>query len=237
MSRAVTSFDPVVDAYEAARPSYPDGVFDALGPLTGRRVIDCGAGTGIATRALRARGADVLAVDIGEQMLRRNEGVRFVADAARSPLRDGCADLVCFAQVWHWLDHAVANPEMARLLVDGGRWAGWWNHARADGQPWFEAYWDILEARTDAFRWHRDTDWGATIDRTLFAAPVFTAVPWTREVSVESWLTDQRSHSYIGLTAGGDDVMGDLERVLRDEFGDGPVRVRYETWLWVATKR
>jgi ubiquinone/menaquinone biosynthesis C-methylase UbiE len=48
----VGSFDAVADAYEAARPSYPDGVFDALGPLAGLRVLDVGAGTGIATRAL-----------------------------------------------------------------------------------------------------------------------------------------------------------------------------------------
>ena len=36
----------------------PDRVFDALGPLVGLRVVDVGAGTGIATRALIARGAD-----------------------------------------------------------------------------------------------------------------------------------------------------------------------------------
>ena len=170
-------------------------------------------------------------------MLRRNEGARLVADGARMPLRDACADLVCFAQSWHWLDHEAANPEMARVLDGGGRWGGWWSHARSDGEPWFEAYWDVLEARAGAYRWHRDHDWGVTVDRALFDEPAFTAVPWMREVSMESWLTDQRSHSYIGLTAGGDAVMDDLERILRDEFGDGPVRCRYETWVWVAAKR
>lgn len=85
----MTSFDPVVDAYDAARPSYPDGIFDALGPLAGARIIEGGAGTGIATRGQRERGADVTAVDIGEQMLRRNGGARVVADAGRMPFRDG----------------------------------------------------------------------------------------------------------------------------------------------------
>lgn len=231
------SFDPVVDDYESARPSYPDALYDALGPVATLRVVEGGAGTGIATRALRDRGAHVVAVDIGEQMLRRNDGPRVVADAARAPLRDRCADLVCFAQTWHWLDHDAANREVARLLAPGGRWAGWWNHARADGEPWFEAYWDALESRTAARRVHRDIDWGETVDRSLFHDPVFTSVPWVREVSIDAWLTDQRSHSYIGLAPGGGDVMTDLERIVRDTFGAGPVRCRYETWLWQASLR
>jgi SAM-dependent methyltransferase len=230
------SFDPVVDDYEAARPSYPDSVFDALPPLAGALVVEGGAGTGIATRPLRSRGAHVVAADIGEQMLRRNDGARLVADAARAPLRAGCADLVCFAQAWHWLDHDVASAEMRRVLRDGGTWAGWWNHSRADGEPWFEAYFDVLEAETGAYRWHRDHDWGATIDTSLFAEPVKTSHEWTREVPIDAWLTDLRSHSYIGL----DDkhhVLPAIETILRDAFGTGPVRCRYETWLWQATTR
>ena len=232
----MTNFDPVVDDYDAARPSYPASVYDALEPLGGARVVEGGAGTGIATRALRARGAAVVAIDIGEGMLRRLDGWRLVADAADAPLRDGCADLVCFAQCWHWLDLDVASGECARILRGGGRWAAWWNHARGDGEAWFEAYWDVLEDSTGARRAHRDTNWGNTLDPALFTTPVKTAHPWVREVSVASWLTDQRSHSYIGLDDK-HDVMAELERILRDEFGDGPVRCRYETWLWVAAKR
>jgi hypothetical protein len=48
----VSTFDPVAGADDAARPGYPDGVFDALGPLAAARVLDLGAGTGIATRSL-----------------------------------------------------------------------------------------------------------------------------------------------------------------------------------------
>jgi ubiquinone/menaquinone biosynthesis C-methylase UbiE len=53
----VASFEAVADEYDAARPSDPDEVFDALGPLEGLRVLDVGAGTGLATRALIARRA------------------------------------------------------------------------------------------------------------------------------------------------------------------------------------
>jgi SAM-dependent methyltransferase len=230
------SFDPVADDYAAARPGYPDSVYAALGLLDGLDVVEGGAGPGIATRPLRERGARVIAVDVGHEVLRRSAGRRLVADAARLPLRDRCADLVCFAQAWHWLDHDVAGAESARVLRDGGRWAAWWNHPRADGEPWFEAYWDVIETQTSARRWHRDTDWGETVDAAAFLAPVRTTHEWERVVPIEEWLTDQRSHSYIGLE-GRHAVLPALEAILRDAFGDGPVRCRYETWLWVATVR
>jgi hypothetical protein len=57
------------------------------------------------------------------------------------PFRDECADLLCFAQSWHWLDQHRRAGEAARVLRKGGRWAAWWSHARVDGEPWFEAWW------------------------------------------------------------------------------------------------
>jgi SAM-dependent methyltransferase len=233
----VPSFDPVVDAYERGRPAYPDGLYDALGDLRGVRIVEGGAGTGIATRALRHRGASVVALDIGEAMLGRNGGMRAVADAVRMPVRDACVDLVCFAQAWHWLDLDVASGEVARVLDAGGRWAAWWNHGRDDRTPWFEAVWDVLESQTPGRRQHRDTDWGATLDRALFVEPAFTSVEWTREQPVDLWCTDERSKSYIGMQPNADDVMAQLESIVLDAFPGGVVRTRYETWLWQAERR
>lgn len=67
------SFDAAAAQYDAARPGYPPALFDAVEDLTGRplrgsRVIDVGAGTGIATRLLRERGARVTAVEPGPGM-------------------------------------------------------------------------------------------------------------------------------------------------------------------------
>ena len=59
----MASFESVADEYDTGRPGYPDGVFDALGPVAGLATLDVGAGTGIATRALIARGARVVAGD------------------------------------------------------------------------------------------------------------------------------------------------------------------------------
>jgi SAM-dependent methyltransferase len=241
----VGSFEMVADEYDAARPSYPDAVYDALGPLDGLRVLDVGAGTGIATRALIARNAKVVAVDPGRAVLRRatahtSDLPAVAADGALLPVRAGAVDLVCFAQAWHWLDESRRVAEAHRVLRPGGRWAGWWSHARADGEPWFDEYWAEIERScpgTD--RRQRDTDWGETV-----AAPGWfdvgdrVTVPWIREISVAAWMTDQASHSYVaGLPDGGRGaLLGKLRTVLDENFPDGALSVRYETWLWIATR-
>jgi SAM-dependent methyltransferase len=110
----MTSFDPVAAEYEPGRPGYPEAVFDVLEPLVGRRVFEGGAGTGIATSVLHRRGARVVPFDIGIAVLlrarTRTSGLPVVvADGAAMPFRDECADLLCFAQSWHWLDHIAGQ--------------------------------------------------------------------------------------------------------------------------------
>ncbi|HEX6167141.1 MAG TPA: methyltransferase domain-containing protein [Acidimicrobiales bacterium] len=242
----MVSFEGVAEEYDAGRPGYPAGVFDALEPLAGARVVEGGAGTGIATRELLARGARVVPVDIGPRLLRVALGhttalTPVVADGAVLPLRDGCADVVCFAQSWHWLDHERRCGEMARVLRPGGRWAGWWSHARADGEPWYDDYWSLVEAACPGtVRTMRDTDWGEGVRASgLFDVGDRVTVAWERRLPVELWLTDQASHSYVAALAAVDReaLLAGLRRVLDGRFPDGHLRVPYETWLWVGRRR
>lgn len=239
----MASFETVADEYDRARPSYPAGVFDALGSLDGLRVIDIGAGTGIATRALIARGAEVTAVDPGGEVLRRARQRTVdlntvVADGVALPLRTNSVDLACFAQSWHWLDRETRAAEMHRVLRPGGRWAGWWSHARADGDGWFEEYWTTIErACGGTNRSMRDTDWGATMATDQFEVGDRVTVPWTREVSTEIWMTDQASHSYVVALDATEraQLLAELHTIVRSAFPSGSVSVPYETWLWMAT--
>ncbi|MFD4529831.1 class I SAM-dependent methyltransferase [Streptomyces sp. NPDC058470] len=143
------SFNAAAAQYAANRPSYPPTLFDAIEnlahrPLTGATVVDVGAGTGIATARLKARGAHVLAIEPGEGMaaefrrtLPDTPVIRGNGNAL--PLASACADFVTYAQSWHWTDPAQAIPEAFRVLrPDRGALALWWNTEALD-IPWIEA--------------------------------------------------------------------------------------------------
>ena len=244
-------FDALAEDYDAARPSYPNGVYQALeqtaGPLAGKLVLEGGAGTGIATRQLAARGARVVAVDIGERMLgkarQHSPGACFLlADANATPLRDGCVDLACFAQSWHWFFNEDAPREMARVLRPGGFWAAWWNHEWADGEAWFDAYQTLLECACPGYdRRNRDARWtDERIDQVgLFEFGTETEIPWVRTLSVGEWLTYERSKSYVGglPTAGRDRLLSQIGDIVREQFSDGRMSVRHRTRLRMARRR
>ena len=63
-------------------------------------------------------------------------------------------------------------------------------------------------------------------------------MPWVREISVDAWMTDQQTHSYVaGLPSElRIQLVSDLRAILDRQFPDGQMRVPYETWLWVATR-
>ncbi|WP_030998659.1 class I SAM-dependent methyltransferase [Streptomyces sp. NRRL F-5630] len=138
-TRRAHSFNAAAGAYAAYRPSYPDALFDAVEdlaghPLDGARVIDVGAGTGIASARLAARGAHVLGVEPGAGMAAQyridHPGLPVVrGDGNALPLRDACADFVTYAQSWHWTEPERALPEALRVLRPGGALAAWWNIA------------------------------------------------------------------------------------------------------------
>lgn len=248
-------FDAAAAEYDAARPSYPDGLFDAVeavaGPLAGRLVLDWGAGTGISSRQLAGRGARVVLLDIGEQMLRyaraRDPRSRCVlAHGSHMPVRTETADLTTFAQSFHWFERPAALAEIGRVLRPGGYWAAWWNRPRADGMPWFERYQDVLVANCPGYTWRdlRDEtmapDWSAPAVRAVAALepapPAFA--PWTRQITASQWLTDERSKSYIiDLDpARRESVLGDLAAVVAAEFPAGQMVVPYVTTLLMARK-
>jgi SAM-dependent methyltransferase len=242
----VPIFETVADEYDRARPDYPPGVYEALGALEGLTVLDVGAGTGIATRELLRRGASVIAIDPGSAVLARaaartRDLVAVAADGAALPMPDRVADLVCFAQAWHWLDPASRTEEAHRVLREHGRWAGWWSHARADGREWFDEYWSAIErVCVGTSRDQRDTDWGATVAASgLFKVSGRVTIPWLREITVEDWLTDQVSHSYVAALPAPERrrLVARLRALLDGEFHSGLMAIPYETWLWIASKR
>ncbi len=135
-----TSFADVADAYERARPGYPEEAVRWLAGDEPCDVVDLGAGTGKLTRTLVALGHRVTAVEPLPEMLRELRAAapqtKAVAGSAEAiPVPDGGTDVVVCAQAFHWFDHDAALPEIARVLRPGGRLALVWN-VRDDREPW-----------------------------------------------------------------------------------------------------
>ncbi|MEV0586868.1 class I SAM-dependent methyltransferase [Nonomuraea sp. NPDC050310] len=241
-------FDRVADAYDAARPGYPDGLFEALTELSGVRlpgalVVDVGAGTGISTRALLAHGARVVALDPGAGMLARlvartddtGTAGAVLADGNALPLRDGVADLVCYAQSWHWLDPVASIAEARRVLRRTGRVAAWWNTHDTARAEWLAAYEARLAELAPEYWGPAHPEW-----RVPSIAAVLDVeerwIPWTRLVGVEEFLLDLRSHSYMAALEPGraDELVGRQRELLREAATDGMLSVPVRVYLAVG---
>lgn len=263
------SFDRAAAQYGAARPGYPDALLAAVEelagrPLRGARTLDVGAGTGISTRRLHDRGAAVVAVEPGPGMaaeLRRTlPDVPLVrGDGNRLPFAGASADLITYAQSWHWTDPARSAPEAMRVLRPGGALALWWNVADSD-VPWLAGQ-DARVRRFFGAGAAAETgsrDAAAAGDATGPASgdtgvhgthaparglpPELTFVhrrlPWTRRVPLATHLANLGSHSAFL-------VLGDepTRRFLDEErehlarvFPDGTVEEAYVVELSVAIR-
>jgi SAM-dependent methyltransferase len=127
-------FSAKVADYKSSRPDYPAALFDAL-PAAPAVVADVGAGTGLFTRGLLARGYEVHAVEPSAEM-RATAEAQFAHEprfhsvggsAEATTLPDAAVQLVTAAQAFHWFDAQRARAECLRVLKPGGEVALVWN--------------------------------------------------------------------------------------------------------------
>lgn len=127
-------FEQMAAGYAEARPRYPDVVFDALASAgaigAGRRVLEIGAGAGLATGELVRRGAEVVAVEPGPQLadllsraVPEVEVLRVRLEDAQLP--DAAFDSVVAATSMHWVDLSVCLPRLHAALRPQGWLAVW----------------------------------------------------------------------------------------------------------------
>lgn len=126
------TFDKAADLYGAARPAYPDALFDDICDTADLghddAVLELGCGTGQATRGFLRQGLHVLALDPGAELLRvarqslasfRN--VQYIQSTFEDwPPQSARFKLVASAQAFHWIAPEVRFAKVANVLRPGG---------------------------------------------------------------------------------------------------------------------
>jgi SAM-dependent methyltransferase len=195
MARA-RSFGAAADAYERARPGYPGEAVDWLVPKGARTVLDLGAGTGKLTRALTARGLEVLAVEplpeMRENLAAAVPDARVMTGTAEEiPLPDDSVDAITVAQAWHWVDPERATSEAARVLRPGGTLGLIWNR-RDDRVDWIVRLTEVMgSAEVEVM------DMRAVAIGPPFGATESFVTDWARPMDVDLLVEMAASRSYV----------------------------------------
>lgn len=177
------SFGAAAADYDRYRPRYPDDLIDdVVGMTPGRRLVEVGAGTGIATAAFLARGMELTCVEPDAEMAAVLSAgcpdARIEVTTFEEWSGGGFDGLVC-GQAWHWTDPDTRWADAAAALRPGGVLALFWNRDNhADPR--------VVEAFTAAYDRH-----GIEV-RTVRTAPDEEE---TFDVPDE-FFTDQRSRYY-----------------------------------------
>lgn len=184
-------FTGLAEDYSRHRPDYCPSVLSGLLGLAGKPAaeidfVDVGAGTGIWTRMVAARGVrSATAVEPNDDM--RNSGIadssgtliRWLAGSAeRTGLQDACCDWLTMASSFHWADFDKATREFHRVLRRGGRFTALWNPRLIEVNPLLveiEAHLDTLRPNIKRVSSGR-SGITETLAAQLWASPFFEDV-------------------------------------------------------------
>ena len=225
--------------YDAVRPSYPEAAVDFMLPDGARDAVDIGAGTGILTELVVARGLAATAVDPSADMLgrlrRKLPGVETVeATAEATGLAAAAFDVVLCAQAWHWVDAEQASTEAARLLRPSGILSLVWNQLDVT-VPWVHRLSRIMHAgdvHRPGFRPRIGPE---------FTEPEPLHIQWEQSVVPEDLLGLARSRSYYLRAAETvrEKVEANLRWYLLEHLGhhpDEPLGLPYRTHAWRSVR-
>jgi SAM-dependent methyltransferase len=238
------SFGAAAQLYDAHRPRYPDQLIDDLLMQSPHMVLDVGAGTGIASGQLLARGVNVLAVEPDPRMagVARNKGIRVEIGTFESwDPAERRFDVVMFGQSFHWVNPDIGLPKAHRLLTSGGRLALMWNRlfpTRPTHSDLAEIYADYIDPAKSLFgnapNNHVDIERMITSITTHGFTVEERTYPREAHYSAEQWLDLAFTYSsHLTLAA---EKASELRARLAERIGSAGVSVHGDALLILATR-
>ena len=207
-------FERMAEMYADARPPYPDALYELLeaegvtGP--GRRVLEIGAGTGLATTRLVSDGCEVTAVEPGPTLAAILQARVPSASVVTARLEDAELpsgfDSAVSATAMHWVDLEVALPRLHAVLPPGGLLAVWRTVFRDEDRatPFRERVEEIVVRRRGGPRPERGGEPRPTVD----------------ELAAGGWFVPIRSERWRWQVDLGADQVGRLFRTFSDWTAD-----------------
>jgi len=193
------SFDRAAATYDAAAIVHAEVRENLLqrldlAAIAPRTIVDAGAGTGHASRALKRRypQALVIALDSSRGMLRAaarqqpwlRRFTRLCADAQRLPLADGSVDLIVSNLMLQWCDPDAVFSEFRRVLAPNGLFC--FSAFGPDTLVELRTAWRAVDARCHVHQFIDMHDLGDALVRGGFASPVLDVERFTQ------WYLDVR---------------------------------------------
>ena len=253
--REAFGLDPA--GYHAARPAYPDWIYEMLCKCCGLRqnvaTFEIGSGTGIATRRLLELGANPLVAVEPDDRLADFLCDTLKSDAltvVRSTFEDavlpaGGFDLGFSATAFHWLQEETALTKVADLLRPGGWWVMVWNDFgdpdRAD--PFHEATNLLLNGPSSPAVGDREIPFAQDREtrlRALGAANAFDSIEhrssaWSLVLDPDQVVRLYATYSNINIRPDREAILAALGRIARDKF-QGRVTRNMVTSLYMARR-
>jgi SAM-dependent methyltransferase len=229
-------------AYDRYRPRYPPAVFDLLmreaGLAQGDKVVELGAGTGIATLPLLERGLEVTAIEPAPELAelaatKVGGSARVEIDRFESCWLPDRAALLAAFNAWHWVEPVLGLDRAAGLLEGGGWIALVWTEVVEWGPEGFdERLADIFGAPWPK-RWENvAASLGPLVDDDRFGEIHTFHQIFARSLDAATFV--EVSRTYGGQRS--DEQYEALREVISDEFG-GEVTKTEDAVVHLAQRR
>jgi malonyl-CoA O-methyltransferase len=210
------SFDRAAKTYDAAAVLHAEVRDNLLArlqltTLEPRVVLDAGAGTGHASRALKRRypKAQVVALDSSRRMLheaaRQQSWLRpferVCADAGLLPLADGSVDLIVSNLMLQWCDPEAVFAEFRRVLAPHGLLS--FSAFGPDTLRELRTAWEQVDSHSHVHQFIDMHDLGDALVRAGFASPVLDVEKYIlKYLNVRKVAADLKATGAHNATAG-----------------------------------